>query len=62
VEAGGIDATTSRQKRDNRSSGGSGGGNCDGNRKCCAAAVMGFGNDNYDNACQRPLWWGQLTS
>ena len=30
--------------------GGGGGGNCDGEGKCCAAAVAGFGDDNYDDA------------
>ena len=62
MEAGGINATTSWQKRDNRGGGGGGGGGgtCDGDGKCCTAAIMGFGDDNYDNACQRPLRWGQL--
>ena len=59
VEAGGVDATTSQQKRDDRGGGGSA-GNCDGNRKCHAAAVKGFGDDIYDNTCQQPLRWGQL--
>jgi hypothetical protein len=60
VEAGGVDATTSRQKRDD--CGGGSGGNCDGDKKCRDSAITGFGNDNYDDACQRPLWWGQLAS
>ena len=48
---GGINATTSQQMIDDRS-GGFGGGNCDGDGKCRAAAVAGFGDDNYDDTCQ----------
>jgi hypothetical protein len=59
VEAGGVDATTSRRKRDDR---GGGSGNCDGDGKFRAAAVTGFGDKNYNDTCQRPLWWGQLAS
>ena len=62
VEARGVNATTRQQKRDYRGSSGSGGSNCDGDKKCRASAITGFGNDNYDDACQRPLWWGQLAS
>ena len=60
VEVGGIDATTSRQKRNDRGGGGNGDGNCDGDGKCRAAAIAGFCDENYNNTCQRPLQWGQL--
>ena len=51
IRGGSIDATTSRQTRDNCD--GSGGGrSCDVDRKCCDAAIAEFGNSDYDNACQ----------
>jgi len=55
VEAGGVDATTSQRKRDNCGGGGGGGvggGNCDGDGKCRAANIAGFGDINYNDACQ----------
>ena len=29
-------------------------GDCDGDVKCLVATVTGFGDDNYDNDCQKP--------
>ncbi len=56
MEAGGVDATTSQRKRDNCGGGGGGGGvgggNCDGGGKCRAANIAGFGDINYNDACQ----------
>jgi len=34
--------------------GGEGHGDCDGDEKCLAAAAAGFGDNDYDDNCQRP--------
>ena len=48
TRGGVVDTTTSRQTRDDHSNG-KGHGDCDGNEKCLAAAVTGFGDNDYDD-------------
>jgi len=53
MRGGIVDTTTSQQTRDNRGSG-EGHVNCDGDKKCPATAVAGFGDDDHNDNCQRP--------
>ena len=48
TRGGVVDTTTSRQTRDDHGNG-KGHGDCDGNEKCLAAAVTGFGDNDYDD-------------
>ena len=53
TRGGVVYTTTSRQTRDNPG-GDEGHGDCNGDEKCLAAAIAGFGDDDYDDNCQRP--------